>query len=168
MSEEEPTRIPIDYDSDVEYGRLTTPVSRHPEPEQDFEADCPVHGTGLFQYNAPMNAFFCPHYHWGSEESFIRDECCDSVVLVADMMEDPDGGPVRHRGTMEKVTEEEYQVGEMVRLAKAGGKTADLTKIARRGLDEKFRLTTRKEPTPPPGMKKTVSTESSPPENYFQ
>jgi hypothetical protein len=120
---------------DAEMGVMTTPIKRHPEPEQDFEADCPVHGKGLFQYNAPMNAFFCPHYHWGSEESFIQGKCCDSIVTVADMMEDPDGGPVRHRHNMEKVTPEEYR-----------------EVFLEQRQQEKFKLTKRKEPTPPPGM----------------
>lgn len=129
-AEEEPRALNIDLDKH----EMTTRVGRHAPSEATVIARCPVHDDQPFNYNQAMDAYYCEMYYWGSDEGFRKGADCDSVILAADMAEDPDGGHVRHRKTMEEVTDEEWGLRE---------NAAEL----------KHQLTKRSEPTPPPGWK---------------
>jgi hypothetical protein len=119
---------------EVDEGLLTTRAQRVDPAEQRITAACPVHGSTDFEYNVAMDAWFCAGYWWGSTEGFTEGRDCDCVVLALDAAtEGREGDVVRHRDTLEPVGDEEY-------ASPAGG--------------EKFRLTERKEPTPPPGFEK--------------
>jgi hypothetical protein len=154
MNEQE---TPLLINVDKEYGKMTTPVARHdPTGESQIRAACPTHGEQLFHYNNSMDAYFCVGYWWGGdfEEGALH---CDSVILTADMIGDPDGGPVRHRHTMERVTEAEYQAGESTEtgsLARASGRATGSTfdgDVIGVGPEKRHKITKRSEPTPPPG-----------------